>query len=112
MLIINNILTAVEFQTDVDGEAGPLGLTGHKVHYSIRFPDSYGTNGGGGPGRGWNTALTWPRSGVVNGPRSSDIYLTTDFLVMQAALDHAVIAYLKNDSSFFVDFTPVCDFIL
>lgn len=88
----------VLFQQDDGGQPGALGISGKQIHYTLRFPDSLASGR-----RGWATQFNWPFN-VLTAPPSDNVYVTTNFVVMQSMLDMAITQYLSNNTAFVADF--------
>lgn len=44
----------------------------------------------------------------LQGPTDYSVYENSGFVKVQAVMDRSIMAFLKNDSSFVLDYTPVC----
>lgn len=89
-----NFYGGIVFNVDDNGKKGGLGISGTKIHYTIRLPDSLPNNNGFGDG--WETNLNTPvfqQLGPFNQP-----YTNTGFLVLQAAMDMAITVYLNGNN--------------
>eukprot|EP00042_Codosiga_hollandica_P058831 m.893246 g.893246 ORF g.893246 m.893246 type:complete len:1835 (+) comp59976_c0_seq1:204-5708(+) len=93
-----NFMLVIVFQEDNGGSPGALGISGRKLHYSLRFPNDFVK-----VEDGWQTDLNFPDFETVDA-RTDDIYLQSQFVAIQSTMDLAIIQYLRNSTSFVPEF--------